>query len=144
MYGEFEAVIDIETGDVIAGKLPKRALSFISEMAGRAYGGVERKLGTCAPAQNAKKDSASGVNAMNYHVIAAEYVSGYVIRLKFRDGTAVEIDLSAELTGPIFEPLRDLEAFKRFRVHPEFHTLVWPNGADLAPEFLHQNLRVTA
>ena len=81
---------------------------------------------------------------MNYHVIAAEYVSGYVIRLRFRDGTGGEIDLSAELTGPIFEPLRDLEAFKQFRVHPEFHTLVWPNGADLAPEFLHQSLRVTA
>ncbi len=30
---------------------------------------------------------------MNYHVIAAEYVSGYVIRLKFRDGTVGEIDL---------------------------------------------------
>ena len=74
---------------------------------------------------------------MNYHVIAAEYVSGYVIRLKFRDGTAGEIDLSAELTGPIFEPLRDLEAFKQFRVHPDFHTLVWPNGADLDADVLY-------
>jgi hypothetical protein len=81
---------------------------------------------------------------MKYHVISAEYVSRYVIRLKFRDGTAGEIDLSAELTGPIFEPLRKIENFKRFKVDPEFHTLVWPNGADFAPEFLHQNLRVTA
>ena len=81
---------------------------------------------------------------MKYHVLSAEYVSGYVIRLKFRDGTVGEIDLSAELTGPMFEPLREIERFKRFRVDPEFHTLVWANGADLAPEFLHQNLRVTA
>ena len=81
---------------------------------------------------------------MKYHVITAEHVAGYVIRLKFRDGTAGDIDLSAELKGPIFEPLRELETFKRFRVHAEFHTLVWPNGADLAPEFLYQNLRVTA
>ncbi len=70
---------------------------------------------------------------MKYHVIAAEYVSGDVIRLKFRDGTAGEIDLSAELTGPLFEPLLDLETFKQFRLHSEFHTLVWPNGADLSP-----------
>ena len=68
---------------------------------------------------------------MNYHVVSAEYVSSDVVRLKFRDGTAGEIDLSAELTGPIFEPLRDLEYFRQFRVHPEFHTLVWPNRADL-------------
>ena len=81
---------------------------------------------------------------MKYHVVAAQYVSGYVIRLKFRDGTAGEIDLAAELNGPVFESLRDVETFKRFTVHPEFHTLVWPNGADLAPEFLYQNLRVTA
>lgn len=77
-------------------------------------------------------------------MLSAEYVSGYVIRLKFRDGTAGEIDLSAELTGPMFEPLRKLENFKDFRVDREFHTLVWANGADLAPEFLHQNVRVTA
>lgn len=81
---------------------------------------------------------------MKYHVIAAEHVSGYVIRLTFRDGTAGEIDLSAELTGPIFEPLREPAVFKRFSVHPEFHTLVWPNGADLAPEFLYQSVKVTA
>jgi hypothetical protein len=81
---------------------------------------------------------------MKYHVMSAEYVSGYVIRLKFRDGTAGEIDLSAELTGPMFEPLRKIESFKQFKVDPVFHTLVWANGADLAPEFLHQNLRVTA
>ena len=31
VYGEFEAVIDVETGDVIAGDLPKRALSLVSE-----------------------------------------------------------------------------------------------------------------
>lgn len=81
---------------------------------------------------------------MKYHVMSAEYVSGYVIRLKFRDGTAGEIDLSSELTGPMFEPLRKIDAFKQFKIDPDFHTLVWANGADLAPEFLHQNLRVTA
>ena len=81
---------------------------------------------------------------MNYHIIAARHVAGYVIRLKFRDGTTGDIDLSAELTGPMFEPLRDSETFKQFQVHPEFHTLVWPNGADLAPEFLYQHVRVTA
>jgi len=40
--------------------------------------------------------------------------------------------------------LRNLEFFRQFRIHPEFHTLVWPNEADFAPEFLHDNIRVTA
>ena len=81
---------------------------------------------------------------MNYQVIEAEYVSGYKIRLRFRDGTAGEIDLQSELWGPVFEPLKKLEFFKQFRVDPGFHTLVWPNGADFAPEFLHDNIRVIA
>ncbi len=49
-----------------------------------------------------------------------------------------------ELFGPVFEPLRDTAVFRRFQIHPEFHTLTWPNGADFAPEFLHDNVRVTA
>ena len=81
---------------------------------------------------------------MDYHVVEARYVTGYVVSLKFRDGTAGEVDLAAELRGPIFEPLRDVETFKQFRIHPDFHTLVWPNGADFAPEFLHRAVRVTA
>ncbi len=31
VYGEFEAVIDIESGNVISGDLPKRALNLVSE-----------------------------------------------------------------------------------------------------------------
>ena len=81
---------------------------------------------------------------MDYHVTEAHYVAGYVVNLKSRDGTEGEIDLGPELRGPVFEVLRDLDQFKRFRVDPEFHTLVWPNGADFAPEFLHDNIRVTA
>jgi hypothetical protein len=81
---------------------------------------------------------------MNYDVIEAQYVSDYIIKLKFRDGTAGEIDLTSVLWGPVFEPLRDPEQFKQFRIDEDFHTLVWPNGADLAPEFLHNSVRVTA
>jgi len=81
---------------------------------------------------------------MDYDVMEARYLGGHVVWLKFRDGTAGEIDLAAILTGPVFEPLRDPAVFRYFEIHPEFRTLVWPNGADLAPEFLHDNIRVTA
>jgi hypothetical protein len=81
---------------------------------------------------------------MDYDVIEAEQISGYVLRIKFRDGTQGEIDLEPELFGPVFEPLKDPEQFKLFRVDPELHTVVWPNGADFAPEFLHEHVRVTA
>jgi hypothetical protein len=81
---------------------------------------------------------------MDYDVVEARYVGGHAVWLRFQDGTAGEIDLSSELYGPVFEPLRDLVIFSQFQVHPEFRTLVWANGADFAPEFLHSKIRVTA
>jgi len=81
---------------------------------------------------------------MDYDVVEARYRGGFVIWLKFRDGTAGEINLEGELHGPVFEPLSDPAYFSTFTIHPEFHTLVWPNGADLAPEYLHDNVKVTA
>ena len=78
---------------------------------------------------------------MFIHVIEARYVRDYVVRLKFNDGADGEVDLSAELDGPIFGALRDIEEFKRFSV--AYHTLTWPNGADFAPEFLRERVAVT-
>jgi hypothetical protein len=41
----------------------------------------------------------------------------------------------------MFEPLRDQTLFAKVVLHPEIKTLVWPNGADLAPEFLYARLK---
>jgi hypothetical protein len=38
----------------------------------------------------------------------------------------------------MFEPLRDVEFFARASVDAETGTVVWPNGADLAPEVIHE------
>jgi hypothetical protein len=81
---------------------------------------------------------------MNYRLLEARHVTKYIVWLRFSDGVEGEIDLRGELHGPVFEPLKDVDAFKMFILHPELHTLVWPNGADFSPEFLHDKLRVTA
>ena len=81
---------------------------------------------------------------MFLHVREAKYLRDYVIWLRFNDGAEGEIDLEGELEGDMFSPLRDIEQFKCFRVDPEIETIVWENGADLAPEFLHENMKVLA
>ena len=73
---------------------------------------------------------------MFLHVVDARHIEGHRVYLAFSDGTAGEIDLALSLTGPIFEPLRDVEYFRRFSI--DGHTLSWPNGADFAPEYLHE------
>jgi len=71
-------------------------------------------------------------------VLEARYRGGHRVWLRFDDGLEGEVDLAPALRGPVFEPLQDPEVFARFEVD---HTLVWPNGADLAPESLHARVR---
>jgi Protein of unknown function (DUF2442) len=40
--------------------------------------------------------------------------------------------------------LRDVEYFRKFEVSRELGTVVWPNGADFAPEFLRASVKVAA
>ncbi len=81
---------------------------------------------------------------MILHVEDARYVRDFVVWLRFNDGAAGEVDLKDELFGEVFEPLQDVAKFRQFRLDPELNTIAWSNGADLAPEFLHERLSVLA
>jgi hypothetical protein len=74
-------------------------------------------------------------------VIEARHVGDHRVWLRFDDGLEGEIDLSDTLWGPVFEPLKSVDAFAKLYVEPEWHTLAWPNGADLAPESLYDRLK---
>ena len=76
---------------------------------------------------------------MFLHVNSVELLDGYSLRLEFNDGSVRDVDLSTELHGVVFEPLRDPALFRRVAVNPETGTIEWPNGADFAPEFLHES-----
>ncbi len=69
---------------------------------------------------------------------SAEYVADYRIRLQFADGRQGEIDLADELWGEVFEPLKNLAIFRKFRLDTELNTITWETGADLAPEYLYE------
>ncbi len=77
-------------------------------------------------------------------IVKLEHAGAYAIRVRFDDGIEGEIDLAQELEGEMFEPLRDPKLFGQFRLDPDTRTIVWPNGADLAPEFVRQILRAVA
>ena len=75
---------------------------------------------------------------MTPRILEARLVDGYRIALRYDDGLAATVDLEPVLEGEIFEPLREPRIFGTFRIDTDFDTLVWPNGADLAPEFLYE------
>ncbi|MEW5842736.1 MAG: DUF2442 domain-containing protein [Bacteroidota bacterium] len=76
---------------------------------------------------------------MNYliGIIEANYLGDYKILLTFTTGEQRIVDLKDQLYGEMFEPLKDKNIFMQFRVDKEIRTIVWPNGADLAPYSLY-------
>jgi hypothetical protein len=77
-------------------------------------------------------------------IIEARYVRDFVVFLRFQDGVQGEVDLEPQLYGEVFEPLKNRQYFQQFRIDSDLHTLIWPNGADFAPEFLHERAQVAA
>lgn len=75
-------------------------------------------------------------------VTRAEYRGEYRIHVTFNDGTSGTIDFAPWLEGPVFEPLKDTEYFKRFFL--DGGTVSWPNGADIAPETLYTEAHSSA
>lgn len=71
-------------------------------------------------------------------VVEVKPLGGKRVFLRFEDGVSGEIDLAGriEFTG-VFAPLVDEREFAKVRVNPDLGTIVWPNGADLAPETLY-------
>ena len=69
-------------------------------------------------------------------VIRAEYRGDYCIHLIFNDNTEKTVDFRPWLDGPVFEPLKDRDYFRRFFL--DGGTVAWPNGADIAPETLYE------
>ena len=73
---------------------------------------------------------------MTLRINEAEVTGPQSLRLTFNNGTSKEVDLSPLLTGPVFEPLRNPDYFRKMTVDPVCGTVAWPNGADFAPEAL--------
>ena len=72
------------------------------------------------------------------HILDVEVVKDSILRVEFDDGTVKIVDVGPLLTGPIFKPLKDPVFFAKVSIDPVAQTVVWPNGADFAPEALYE------
>ena len=74
---------------------------------------------------------------MILHITAVEYLRDYTLAVSFSNGRQGIADLTDALGRGVFQQLRDIEQFRQVRADAELQTLVWPNGLDLAPEYVY-------
>ena len=67
-----------------------------------------------------------------------------VLRLTFADGTTGDVAVLERMRGPVFAEARTPEGFATVTVDAETGTVVWPGGADLAPDTLYERVRTGA
>jgi hypothetical protein len=77
-------------------------------------------------------------------ITEATVVRHGVIRLSFADGLSGEVEVLARMRGPVFDQARTPEGFVEVTVDAETGTVVWPGGADLAPDTLYERIRTGA
>jgi hypothetical protein len=66
----------------------------------------------------------------------------FALDLTFSDGTRKAVDVKPLLYGLVFEPLQDSAYFAMVTLDQVCGTVVWPNGADFAPEALYDLQRM--
>lgn len=74
-------------------------------------------------------------------VTHVEVIPPFGLRLAFSDGSVGDIDCRPwlyERDSGLFAELRDPALFAKVWVDHEAETVVWPNGADVAPETLYE------
>lgn len=90
----------------------------------------------------AQENSTAGViPAAPWRIQAVSVLSGHRLAVTFRDGSSGIADCSGinSAANPgIYAPLADESFFAQVGI--ELGVLVWPNGADLDPGWLHENL----
>jgi hypothetical protein len=131
VYGEFEALINIETLAVYRGDLRDvrsrwfwnglRCIETSCDRTGtwRAMGALCNQL----PHWSKVKEPMPLLRIQQ-----AVPLEGFRLRLTLTDGSVVERDVSDLLAGPIFDPIRsDAARFREVRV--EEGSVAWPNGA---------------
>jgi hypothetical protein len=81
------------------------------------------------------------ITGLTHEITAVTVVGHGVACLVFADGLIGDVDVLDRMRGPVFAEARTLDGFAEVSVDAGLGTIVWPSGADLAPDTLYQRIR---
>ncbi len=84
------------------------------------------------------------MSSLTPDIIKVDVRSRGVVALVFADGLKGEVEILSRMRGPVFDRARTEQGFAEVAVDEESGTIVWPGGADLAPDTLYERVRTGA
>lgn len=69
-----------------------------------------------------------------------QYKGKYTYHIQFENDQKGNINFQPFLWGEVFEPLKDKDYFKKAFIDKTSGSIAWPNGVDIAPETLYQQI----
>lgn len=71
------------------------------------------------------------------HLVSAQPLPGYQLRLRYDDGVEGVVDLSAEVGRGVFKAWEDANHFASVRIAHNGRTVEWPGEIDLCADSLY-------
>ena len=79
---------------------------------------------------------------MLYDIDKVRFINDHLLYLHFEDGTEGRLDIAKLIPFKgVFAPLKNEKYFSQVKLDKTLGTICWPNGADIAPEFLYDHLK---
>ena len=76
---------------------------------------------------------------MYWNVTKVELKEGFILFVKFADGTSGHVKFLKEFFTGVFEPFKNPDLFKQ--VFIAYGTITWPGELDIAPDAMYQEIK---
>lgn len=93
--------------------------------------------------KNAAQDTTIGIiPSMPWRASQVRALPNYCLEVRFLDGTVGKVDMAGIIMNEqagVFAVLRDVSKFNQ--VHIEIGVVTWPDGIDLAPDAMYDEIK---
>src|ERR671915_1507380 len=143
-HAQGSAKVRIDSLEVIETTLPRCQLRFVLAWAELHQDELRENWRRARAGETLQADRPAPMIGLTPDITEATVIRHGVLGLRFADGLSGQVEVLDRMRGPVFDRARTPEGFAEVTVDPETGTVVWPGGADLAPDTLYERVRTGA
>ncbi len=148
LYAEDEAVINIQTLEIMRGWLQRRALHSYwngHRSTGAIYWGLEAMRAQASTTQDSAAELTPAIRPQTpWRVAQVHVLANFRLHVRFLDGLEGVVDMTAlvrSATAGVFAVLSDPAVFER--AYLAHGAVTWPGEVDLAPDAMYDAIKAS-